>query len=109
MTRPLHRGRVACELRLSGEASMVLHVRLESASQWSVRPLPAPARRGGRRSAAAAADFPAEFLAPATQIDQILEVEPQAAVRRAALLPSVDLTVEAAAGERALIAVRHPS
>src|SRR5262245_12327089 len=90
---------------------MVLRVRVESPSQWSVRPLSAPAR-GGRRSAvfAAAAGFPTEFLAPGrTQIDQALEIEPQAGARRTSATPTLDLIVEADAGERALVAVRHPS
>lgn len=80
---------------------MALRVVFEPAGDWEVRKAKLPARR---------AVIPAEFLAPGrASVDQVFEVLPRAGVRRAAATPTLDLAVEAAAGERALVAARHPS
>ena len=57
---------------------MALRVTVESAADWNVRHV--RAAPGGRRRAAAvdATDFPPEFLAASTQVDQVLEVAPRA-------------------------------
>lgn len=91
---------------------MALRVKIESASEWDIRTVRSATTgsRGRRSAGAAGADFPAEFLAPGrTEVDQVLEVTPRAGVRRAATSPTLDLTIDAAADERALVAVRHPS
>jgi CHAT domain len=86
----------------------------KNASDWTlVRE--GPARPTRRRGAAVAADavivaptVPQQFLLPNVTVDEVAEAVPSV-VRRGAIPPAAEMSVDCAAGESAVVAVRHES
>ena len=86
----------------------------KNASDWAL------VRKSGawptrRRGAAVAADsaivgptFPQQFLLPNVTVAEVVEARPSA-VRRSAIAPAAEMSVDCAAGESAVVAVRHES
>ena len=84
-----------------------------NSDQWDVRTASAaPASGRRRRSAApepaAGADVPPEFLARGVTVAEVIDATPKAG-RRGEEVSVVDMSVPVAAGERYVLAVRHPS
>lgn len=86
-----------------------MKIRIDHADAWSVRTASSSATR--RRSLSGEAVFPAAFLAEGrTEVAEVLEIAPRVTrARRAPAPSSLELSVEAAAGEAYVIATRHPS
>jgi len=79
---------------------------------WTIVPVarsrPGLARRRGPAAAAESGGLPAEFLEAGVRVESEHDVAP-AAARRRAVAPAVDLEVNVAPGESALVAARLPS
>jgi hypothetical protein len=81
---------------------MAVPVRSNNPEAWELR---RPARR---RGGSGGDPLPAPFIAPAARVDDVIEAVPRAP-SPAAAPPPLDLSVDTAPDESALLAIRHPS